>query len=246
MPYRKRGYSSPILYSYDDLDYQEQCKAWFEHSAHEVDWGWWEFVYDMIEEVFEIIGMDADQSSFSFDLDRNLEFRWRGSYGYAKQAAKKLAEKYKGWNEIEDVVSIAKRLQLLQKKTGYLFTASGRFPFFSGWEPEVYRDGYGEINYNYDLNYEFESLFCELEHWAKWQLQSACEDLQSEENAISYFKVYGVYFDKDGEEQETDLYEKDLVEVEVDTWQKSSRKPANGRKGRKFIYRFGVNPLSLR
>jgi len=59
---------------FEDLTPEMQQKAIEKHWDINVDYDWWGYSYDMIEEMAEGFGIDTAKKSFCFDLDRNKGF----------------------------------------------------------------------------------------------------------------------------------------------------------------------------
>jgi hypothetical protein len=202
-----------ILYTWDELSYSAKEKAVQEYAESEViSWDWWEYSVEAIDEFLERIGFSVSRRNyrtvgekllsepdFSWSFDRDRHFHWKGSYSYQAGAAKVILADYGPQSEWgKEMIDIAKRLQALQRKHFYGFTASGEFPYFSRWEPEVY---YGNrwIDIEQKACRPFEEIFLDISHWAIKQIEEEYEHLTSEEHAVETFQEMDYYFKKDGE-----------------------------------------------
>lgn len=216
-----------ILYTWDELDDSAKETAWQEYAESEVNsYDWWEYSVDAIDEFLQQLGFSLDRikrnqnstspgvPNFDWDFDRNRHFDWKGSYSYQAGAVKKIINNYGTGSEWGGAMAdLAKRLQALQKKHFYSFTASGGFPRYSNWEPEMYVNGRW-IDVSIESCREFEDIFEDISHWAIKSIENEYDHLTSEEHAVETFQEMDYYFKKNGEIEIWGHFGEDLEDCE--------------------------------
>lgn len=79
---------------YDDLDEDGKQTARDWYATDYPEYKWWDYTYDMIETVADIIGLSTKPASFCFELDRGAYFHLDGSYQYTRRWEQKFREEF--------------------------------------------------------------------------------------------------------------------------------------------------------
>lgn len=122
-----------LIYTFDELPdaAKEKAREWYRNG--QLDYDWWEFVYDDADKIASIIGIDIDRKGkntpaiyFSGFWSQGDGACFEGSYRYKKGWRKELA-KYAQKNEHNaEIWQIAEALQTIQASQFYKLEATCR------------------------------------------------------------------------------------------------------------------------
>lgn len=195
------------VYKFEELDdrAKEQARDWF--RAGQLDYDWYDSVYEDASECGKILGIDLNQkpvklmgggmrydpaiyfSGFSSQGDGAC---FEGTYSYAKGAAKGIREHVPQDRELH---RIADELQMLQRKNFY--------------RAKAWMKHRGHYNHSGCMNVDTqdangfgdEALVQLMRDFADWiyrQLEKECEWLQSDENVDDSIRANEYEFDSEG------------------------------------------------
>lgn len=108
------------VYTIDELSEQAKQKAYEKWQEHELDYSWYEFVFEDVTRTAEIIGIRIDRIYFSGFYSQGDGACFEGAYKYNPGWKKEFIREYGKNNEsIEEPLRIAEALQKVQRKVFY-------------------------------------------------------------------------------------------------------------------------------
>lgn len=197
-----------LIYTFDELSdaAKEKAREWYRNG--QLDYDWWDSVYDDANKIASIIGIDIDRKGkntpsiyFSGFWSQGDGARFEGSYRYKKGWRKELA-KYAQKNEHNaEIWQIAEGLQAIQTRQFYKLEATcrhrGRYQHSGCMSVEVehadsmYRDiGDAESDIRDTLR-----LFAD---WIYDRLESEHSWLTADEQVDEALRGCGYTFNEDG------------------------------------------------
>ena len=193
-------------YKFDELSPEAQEKAIESYRKDDLNYDWWDGVYEMVERAANLIGIELDQKSVSTRHDPVIYFSgfyhqgsgscFSGSYSYAKSSVKSIKTEFP---EDKTLHSIAEQLQKIQALNFYKLEATikGCERYYSV-DVEVYHadDQYRDIGVN--ETYISEALK-DFNHWIYSSLQNEYEYLTSDEQVKESILANEVEFTEDGD-----------------------------------------------
>lgn len=195
-------------YKYEELDENAKQKVLEKHSDINVDYDWWDFLYEDISRVGEILGIDIKQKSvklmngsyrqypciwFSGFYHQSQGSSFDAEYAYAKGCIKKIIE-YAPLDK--DLHDIATRLFLVQSDNFFQLTASISSYRDTSIKVDVERNDYKNLaNGTEEI---FEEIMNDFNSWIFKRLRNEYEYLTSEEAIIDTIKANDYDFDEDG------------------------------------------------
>ena len=181
------------LYKFDELSDEAKREAMDWYREINLDYEWYDNIYDYAKQCGEIIGIDIDKihfSGFSFQGDGAC---FTGSYSYAKKSVKAIM-KYAPQDK--ELHTIALELQREQRKHFYNLSARmdhRGFYYHSGcMMTDVYKDG---------LDYDNDTIVEQLRYFADWiysRLEEEYDFLNSDEQIAENIRDNEYEFLEDG------------------------------------------------
>ena len=92
--------------TFEELSPEMQQKAIEKHYNINVGHEWWEFSYNMIEEMAQFFGIDTEQKSFCFDIDRGNFFCMESSLSIRQLRDALQSKPEDGFKAQEDLFSL--------------------------------------------------------------------------------------------------------------------------------------------
>lgn len=187
------------IYPFDELSEEAKEKAVENLYNINVDYEWWDFVYEDTREVGKLMGIDIDNIYFSGFSSQGDGACFEGDYEYKKGSVKAIM-KYTP-KDIE-LHRIAKEFQMLQKKYFYQLSASVKQSghYFHKY-CTVIDVGHNDF-YSYRLpdgcEDDLTELLRDFMEWIYRKLEKAYEYLTSEEAIIETIKANEYEFTEDG------------------------------------------------
>ena len=108
------------IFKFEELSDSAKETAINNHRENNLNYEWWEFVYEDATQCGEIMGIDIDQINFSGFACQGDGARFSGDYAYKKGAAKLIREHAPTDDKLH---AIADGLQELQKPAFYMVSA---------------------------------------------------------------------------------------------------------------------------
>lgn len=206
-----------VLYTYDELsdEAKEKAREWYVRAG-EGDNYYAEWVYEDVERVGNILGIEFDQDHYktrgggsgskpkifySGFWNQGDGACFEGSYKYKKGAAKKI----RAYFSDHEVIRIADELQKIQKTAFYGLTASmkhnGHYMHSGSMRVEVERDNYDSYA---EIPQEADIAECmrDFADWIYRQLELAYEDSVSEEVVAENIRLNGYTFTENGKRED--------------------------------------------
>ena len=199
--------------TFEELSPEMQQKAIEKHYDINVGHEWWEFSYSMIEEMAQFFGIDTEQKSFCFDIDRDNFFSMDSSISFRQlrdalqskpedgfQAQEELFSLFGAWYKAAAKKVCPQTWKAINEGCNPYATSSSRRDYCS---TDYNADSYRECD-RVAADLEIFAQLCEevLEHfcfWAKKLLRADYDDLTSDE-AIRETLICNEYeFEIDGD-----------------------------------------------
>ena len=189
------------VYTFDELDESAKQTAidWFREGN--LDYEWWDFVYDDATEIGKILGIEIDKIYFSGFSSQGDGACFEGSYSYEKGSVKNVKSHAPRDTELHQ---IALDLSKAQRKRFYQLTAnvkqSGHYMHEMCTEINVY-DDYGALWCPTDADTE-DSIIETLRDFMRWiykQLESEYDFQNSDETIIDNIEGNAYEFTENGE-----------------------------------------------
>jgi len=198
---------------FEELSEEMQQKAIEKHYDINVGHEWWEFSYQMIEEMAQFFGIDTEQKSFCFDLDRDNFFSMESSLSIRQlrdalqskpedgfQAQEELFSLFGAWYKAASKKVCPQTWKAINEGCNPYATSSIRRDYCSF-------DTEADSAYNCDrvaADLEIFAELCEevLKHfcfWAKKILRADYDDLTSEEQVRESLIANEYEFEADGD-----------------------------------------------
>ena len=122
-----------LIYTFDELSEsaKEKAREWYRDG--QLDYDWWEFVYDDADKIASIIGIDIDRKGkntpaiyFSGFWSQGDGACFEGSYRYKKGWRSALLHEFGPGDTLNELLSIGQSLQEIQSKQFYKLEATCR------------------------------------------------------------------------------------------------------------------------
>lgn len=186
------------VYKFEELDEETQERVIENNRDINVDYQWWDFIYDDVKKIGKILGINIKNIYFSRFYSQGDGACFEGSYSYAKESVKKIKE-YAPLDE--ELHKIAKDLYLLQKNHFYRLSAnvehSGHYYHEFCTNITVYDDDYYDISD--DTIEGMKEILRSFMQWIYSILEKECNYLTSDE-AIKETIIANEYeFTEEGE-----------------------------------------------
>ena len=169
-------------YTFDELDEtaKEKARAWYREG--ELDYGWWDNVYEDAKTIADLFGLSI--TDIHFELDRAAYVSFAGVYEYAKGGAAKVREYAPKDSELHAIVD---RLKMLQRRAQWQASAS-------------IRETQTGINvYTYDADEdELTDIFRSFAEWIRGRLKAEYDHLMSNESVDEMIRANGYEFGGEG------------------------------------------------
>lgn len=186
------------LYTFDELSEEAKEKAINTHRDWNVDYYWWDFVYDDAKDIASIIGIDIDNIWFSGFWSQGDGACFVGTYRYVPGSVKKIKDHAPHDTELH---SIAKNLQITQSKAQYQLYASVRKNHF-----RHEHENSVDVSIDHGWDYEFDEsiardLIDSLRDFMRWiyrRLEDEHRYLTSDEVVAETLVSNEVEFDENG------------------------------------------------
>jgi hypothetical protein len=185
---------------YDEWDERVRKKILERQWDINIDHSWWDFVYDDVTTIGELMGIDISKIYFSGFSSQGDGACFESSYSYKKGGVKKVKE----YVPLDTTLhNIAERLQIVQKPHFYKLSASvkqsGHYMHEYCTEILVYKDG----NYLYSdaeqkAEEELIGILRDYMRWIYRSLNSEYEGLTSEEAIIDTLRTNEYEFNERG------------------------------------------------
>lgn len=184
------------VYSFEDLKTNEELKEKVLQKYYDinVDYDWYDFIYEDAKTIGDIMGIKIDNIYFSGFSSQGDGACFDGYYSYKKNSVKELIA-YAPLDK--ELLRIATGLKDIQKKHFYNLSATIKH---SG---HYYNSGCTEINVQTDKTdyydcYELEDLLRSFMDWIYTQLDKNYEFYTSEEAILETLEVNEYEFDSKG------------------------------------------------
>jgi hypothetical protein len=194
------------LWSFDELSdaAKEHAREWF--RSGNLDYDWWECVYEDAESIGEILGIEFDRKRggkqptiwFSGFCSQGDGACFEGRYSYAKRAAKNIRQHAP---KDTDLHRIADDLQELQWKHFYRLearTAQRGHYYHSGCMAVDVSDKETGNGVNYDTEEALRDILRSFADWIYKRLEEEYNYLQSDEQVDESIRANEYEFDEDG------------------------------------------------
>jgi len=184
-------------YEFNELDdgTKERVRERFRQTS--LDYTWWEYVYDDIRHMGEIIGIKIDEIYFTGFGNRGDGACFEGHYEYKKGALKEI----KAESTDIELHQIARDLQTIQRKRFYGLSArvkqSGHYMLANCTYIDVY-DNVLAAHVDMDTEETVSELLRDFMCWMYKRLEAEYEYLTSDAYIEEFISINGYVFTADG------------------------------------------------
>lgn len=197
-----------LTYTFDELSdtAKEKAREWYRNG--QLDYDWWDFVYDGADKIASIIGIDIDRKGkntpaiyFSGFWSQGDGACFEGSYRYKKGWRKELAEYAQKNEHNAEIWQIAEGLQATQARQFYKLEATcrhrGHYQHSGCMSVEVtHADSmYRDID---DAEDEITTLLRDFADWIYDRLEQEHDWLTADEQVDEALRGCGYTFNEDG------------------------------------------------
>lgn len=185
------------LYTFDELDEQAKQRAIDKFREHNLDYAWWEFVYEDAKTIGALMGITVDRIGFSGFSSQGDGAHFEGSYKYISGAAKAVAQ-HTGGTDTE-IVRIAAELQRIQK--GHFYRVTATVKHRGHYQHEMCTDIYvddGGLGNSHGTEDAIKEVLRDFMRWIYKRLETEYDYLQSDEQIAETIKANGYEFHEDG------------------------------------------------
>jgi hypothetical protein len=169
------------VYTFAELSDSAKERARNNYREHNLDYDWWECVYDDAKTIGALFGLDIDHIRFSGFWSQGDGACFEGSYEYRKGALKAVLEYAPKDTELHGIVS---RLQQIQRKAFYGLQAVTEQT--RGNNMRVYVEHDTSRDVTSDEDDDITSELNDFAHWIHSRLASEHDYLQSDEALNDY------------------------------------------------------------
>ena len=187
------------VYRFEDLDDEAKEAAMDEYRQGNLDYEWWDSVYDDAKTIGKLMGIDIDRIYFSGFSSQGDGACFEGDYSYEKgsvKAVKDYAPKDK------DLHGIAQALYEVQKKAFYGLTATIAHQGHHSHELCTYINVYdGRYDFCYatmDQEEEIKDILRSFMQWIYSSLEASHDYLNSDEQIAESIEANEHLFLEDG------------------------------------------------
>lgn len=193
------------LYTYNELsdNAKEKARDWYREGGF--DYEWWDFSYETIKEIGEILGIEFEEKKegipsifFRLAYSQGDGSSFNARYTYKAGSVRKINREFPNW---EGIISIAERLRDVQRKYFYKLRADVK----SVGDSWISVDVEHTENYNVEIRGEDEKeLIDTLRDFNRWiycYLRDDYEGLSSDEAVAETIIANGYTFTEDGKRE---------------------------------------------
>lgn len=190
-----------ILYQFEELSEAAKEKARDWYRTGNLDYEWWDFVYEDAKNMGSLMGIEISNIWFSGFSSQGDGACFEGSYEYVKGGLKAIMAEAPQDTELHD---FARRLQALQRPYFYLLTAhvkhSGHYQHSGCTDIDVETsDDYRRVDD--DTFEDVKQVLREFMDWIYKRLENEYDHLQSDESVDESIKANEYTFLENGERE---------------------------------------------